>query len=181
MRIHPPPKLCARIRISCAHTPHAHTRHLTQHLLARNARTHAHAHPNQLGLCCITRLHPSPSTSLNMASSSSAAQRLRFLVIGAGSGGIAAARRAAAHLAAGSDVTTPMVGVIERSALGGTCVNVGCVPKKGTCVMWRRRQNAGAPGVQDFLMCTCAHGGGRVRAYERRQVGSTLAERQPTG
>jgi glutathione reductase (NADPH) len=48
-----------------------------------------------------------------------------YLVIGAGSGGMASARRAAAYGA--------KVGVIEKSALGGTCVNVGCVPKK---VMW---------------------------------------------
>jgi len=48
-----------------------------------------------------------------------------FIVIGAGSGGIASARRAAAHGA--------RVAVIESGRLGGTCVNVGCVPKK---VMW---------------------------------------------
>jgi glutathione reductase (NADPH) len=45
-----------------------------------------------------------------------------YLVIGGGSGGIASARRAAMHGA--------KVGLIERSRLGGTCVNVGCVPKK---------------------------------------------------
>ena len=45
-----------------------------------------------------------------------------YLVIGGGSGGIASARRAAAH---GANVA-----VIERGRLGGTCVNVGCVPKK---------------------------------------------------
>ena len=48
-----------------------------------------------------------------------------FLVIGGGSGGIAAARRAAQHGA--------KVGLIEHQYLGGTCVNVGCVPKK---LMW---------------------------------------------
>jgi glutathione reductase (NADPH) len=45
-----------------------------------------------------------------------------LLVIGAGSGGIAAARRAAEYGA--------RVGVIESDRLGGTCVNRGCVPKK---------------------------------------------------
>jgi len=45
-----------------------------------------------------------------------------YLVIGGGSGGIASGRRAAAHGA--------KVAVIERDRLGGTCVNVGCVPKK---------------------------------------------------
>jgi alkyl hydroperoxide reductase subunit AhpF len=45
-----------------------------------------------------------------------------YLVIGGGSGGVASARRAASHGA--------KVALIEQSALGGTCVNVGCVPKK---------------------------------------------------
>jgi glutathione reductase (NADPH) len=45
-----------------------------------------------------------------------------YIVIGGGSGGIASARRAAAHGA--------RVLLIESGRLGGTCVNVGCVPKK---------------------------------------------------
>lgn len=45
-----------------------------------------------------------------------------FLVIGAGSGGVRASRMASGLGA--------KVAVIEDSALGGTCVNVGCVPKK---------------------------------------------------
>jgi len=45
-----------------------------------------------------------------------------YLVIGAGSGGIASARRAAQH---GKKVV-----IIENKVVGGTCVNVGCVPKK---------------------------------------------------
>lgn len=52
-----------------------------------------------------------------------------LICIGGGSGGIAMARRAAqygAHCA-----------VIENNKLGGTCVNVGCVPKK---VMWYASQ-----------------------------------------
>jgi glutathione reductase (NADPH) len=48
-----------------------------------------------------------------------------YLVIGGGSGGLGSARRAAERGA--------KVGLIERGRLGGTCVNVGCVPKK---VMW---------------------------------------------
>jgi len=47
---------------------------------------------------------------------------LDYLVIGGGSGGIASARRAAALGA--------RVALIESGRLGGTCVNVGCVPKK---------------------------------------------------
>ena len=45
-----------------------------------------------------------------------------FFVMGAGSGGVRAARIAAGHGA--------RVAVAENGALGGTCVNVGCVPKK---------------------------------------------------
>ena len=52
-----------------------------------------------------------------------------FIVIGGGSGGIASARRAAQN---GAGVL-----VVESGRLGGTCVNVGCVPKK---VMWATAQ-----------------------------------------
>ena len=45
-----------------------------------------------------------------------------YVVIGAGSGGMASARRAAAM---GKNVC-----MIENRVIGGTCVNVGCVPKK---------------------------------------------------
>ncbi|MDJ0926422.1 MAG: glutathione-disulfide reductase [Gammaproteobacteria bacterium] len=52
-------------------------------------------------------------------------EKLDLVVLGGGSGGLAAAQRAAEYGA--------RVAVIERGPLGGTCVNVGCVPKK---VMW---------------------------------------------
>ena len=45
-----------------------------------------------------------------------------FFVIGCGSGGVRAARIAAVHGA--------KVAVCEERYLGGTCVNVGCIPKK---------------------------------------------------
>jgi glutathione reductase (NADPH) len=48
-----------------------------------------------------------------------------LICIGGGSGGIASANRAAKH--------GKKVALIEAKAIGGTCVNVGCVPKK---VMW---------------------------------------------
>ncbi|KAM5264843.1 glutathione reductase, mitochondrial isoform 4-T4 [Ctenodactylus gundi] len=54
-----------------------------------------------------------------------AAASYDYLVIGGGSGGLASARRAA-ELGA-------RAAVVESHKLGGTCVNVGCVPKK---VMW---------------------------------------------
>ncbi len=57
--------------------------------------------------------------------------RFDLLVIGGGSGGLAHAQRAAQH---GANVA-----VIEFGPLGGTCVNVGCVPKK---VMWYTAQHA---------------------------------------
>jgi len=47
------------------------------------------------------------------------------VILGGGSGGLAAAFRAAAYGAS--------VALLEPLALGGTCVNVGCVPKKA---MW---------------------------------------------
>lgn len=48
-----------------------------------------------------------------------------LIALGAGSGGLSVAERAARYGA--------KCAVIERGPLGGTCVNVGCVPKK---VMW---------------------------------------------
>jgi glutathione reductase (NADPH) len=48
-----------------------------------------------------------------------------LLVIGGGSGGVATANRASAHGA--------KVALFESRRMGGTCVNVGCVPKK---IMW---------------------------------------------
>ena len=56
-----------------------------------------------------------------------------FVVLGGGSGGLAAAQRAAEYGA--------RVVVVEPARLGGTCVNVGCVPKK---VMWNAAQLAHA-------------------------------------
>lgn len=53
------------------------------------------------------------------------AKHYDYLVIGGGSGGVASSRRAASY---GAKTL-----LIEGKAMGGTCVNVGCVPKK---VMW---------------------------------------------
>lgn len=52
-------------------------------------------------------------------------EKYDYVVVGGGSGGIASAVRAASYGARAL--------VIESGRLGGTCVNVGCVPKK---VMW---------------------------------------------
>ena len=53
------------------------------------------------------------------------AEKYDLVVIGGGSGGLAAAQRAAEHGA--------KVALAESGRLGGTCVNVGCIPKK---IMW---------------------------------------------
>ncbi len=52
-------------------------------------------------------------------------QAFDLICVGGGSGGLACAQRAADYGA--------KVAVVESGRLGGTCVNVGCVPKK---VMW---------------------------------------------
>src|SRR5580692_5660655 len=57
-----------------------------------------------------------------------------LICIGGGSGGLACAQRAAEYGAKSA--------VIESGRLGGTCVNVGCVPKK---VMWN------AAGIADAI------------------------------
>lgn len=52
-------------------------------------------------------------------------KEIDYLVIGGGSGGLASARRA-------SSMFGIKAMIIESGRLGGTCVNVGCVPKKVT-------------------------------------------------
>ena len=54
-----------------------------------------------------------------------------LLVIGGGSGGLAHAQRAAEY--------GVKAAVVESGPLGGTCVNVGCVPKK---IMWYSAHHA---------------------------------------
>src|SRR5580658_4317346 len=66
-------------------------------------------------------------------SSGSAMDQFDLLVIGGGSGGLAGAQRAAEYGA--------RVALIESGRLGGTCVNVGCVPKK---IMWNAAEVGGA-------------------------------------
>ncbi|OCG06674.1 glutathione-disulfide reductase [Gilliamella sp. wkB178] len=56
-----------------------------------------------------------------------------YIAIGGGSGGIASANRAASY--------GKKCAIIEANLLGGTCVNVGCVPKK---IMWYGAQIAEA-------------------------------------
>ena len=63
-----------------------------------------------------------------------------LVVIGGGSGGLAAAFRAAQHGA--------RVALLEPGLLGGTCVNVGCVPKKA---MWLAADIAGKLSMASTL------------------------------
>ena len=60
-------------------------------------------------------------------------EKFDLVVIGGGSGGLAAAQRAAEYGA--------RVVLIESGRLGGTCVNVGCVPKK---ISWHAAELGGA-------------------------------------
>jgi len=59
-----------------------------------------------------------------------------LVVLGGGSGGLAGAFRAAAHGA--------RVALLEPGELGGTCVNVGCVPKKA---MWLAAELSSSIGL----------------------------------
>lgn len=63
-----------------------------------------------------------------------------LIVLGGGSGGLAAAQRAAAHGA--------RVALLEPRALGGTCVHAGCVPKKA---MWLAAQLASKGRIAQAL------------------------------
>jgi glutathione reductase (NADPH) len=60
-------------------------------------------------------------------------EKFDLVVIGGGSGGLAAAQRAAEYGA--------RVVLVESGRLGGTCVNVGCIPKK---ITWNAADLGGA-------------------------------------
>jgi glutathione reductase (NADPH) len=60
-------------------------------------------------------------------------EKFDLVVIGGGSGGLATAQRAAEY---GAKVV-----LAEPARLGGTCVNVGCIPKK---IMWNAAELGGA-------------------------------------
>ncbi|SJL83584.1 glutathione-disulfide reductase [Vibrio palustris] len=84
-----------------------------------------------------------------------------YICIGGGSGGIASANRAAMHGA--------KVALIEAQDLGGTCVNVGCVPKK---VMWHGAQVAEAMNLYaaDYGFDVNVNGFDWAKLVENRQA-----------
>ena len=79
-----------------------------------------------------------------------------YIAIGGGSGGLATAQRAAEYGARAL--------IIEKARLGGTCVNVGCVPKK---LMWTAASMAhsaeDAPGY-GFDLTVHGHDWARLKA-----------------
>ena len=83
---------------------------------------------------------PVPARTGDSASVSPSGESGRpVVIIGAGSGAFAAALRV---VELGGRVT-----LVERGILGGTCVNVGCVPSK---ILIRQAHHAWQPGVQPF-------------------------------
>ena len=76
-------------------------------------------------LCFASCSHMTAAPVASAVAPAACETHFDVLVIGGGSGGLGAARRAALHNA--------HVAVVERAAIGGTCINVGCVPKK---MMW---------------------------------------------
>ncbi|HEX3844899.1 MAG TPA: glutathione-disulfide reductase [Steroidobacteraceae bacterium] len=83
-----------------------------------------------------------------------------LIVIGGGSGGLAAAQRAAEYGA--------RVVLVESHRLGGTCVNVGCVPKK---VMWNAADLAeGLHDAPDYGFALTAEDHDWARLKEKRDA-----------
>src|SRR5690242_5710182 len=101
--------------------------------------------------------------------------RFDYLVLGGGSGGVASARRAAKY--------GKSVAIVEAGRFGGTCVNVGCVPKK---IMWNAATLAegfaDAPGY-GFDVGTVTHDFARLKAGRDAYVEflNTIYEKNLTG
>ena len=85
-----------------------------------------------------------------------------LVVIGGGSGGLACAQRAVEYGA--------RVALVESGRLGGTCVNVGCVPKK---VMWNAAQIAHAAhdaAHYGFDLALAGHDWGALRVAREAYI-----------
>ena len=79
----------------------------------------------RLGLLPLGRSSLTKPHLIRRSMASNISAEYDVIVIGGGSGGIAAAKRCAGY---GAKVLA-----VESKKLGGTCVNVGCIPKK---IMW---------------------------------------------
>src|ERR1700689_3712959 len=87
-------------------------------------------------------------------------QAFDLISIGGGSGGLACAQRAAEYGAKAA--------VIESQRLGGTCVNVGCVPKK---VMWNAATVAlGLADASDYGFDVAVAGNDWARLKSKRDA-----------
>ncbi|MBS0365820.1 MAG: glutathione-disulfide reductase [Proteobacteria bacterium] len=88
-------------------------------------------------------------------------EQFDLVVIGGGSGGLAAAQRAAQYGA--------RVALVEASGrLGGTCVNVGCIPKK---IMWNAAGIAAAlHDAPDYGFSVSVQGHDWAALCERRET-----------
>lgn len=121
----------------------------------------------------IRSTSPYGTTRSDMSSSATAPHDLA--IIGSGSAAFAAAIRARDH---GRRVV-----LIERSTIGGTCVNVGCIPSKSLIAAanerWRSRQSV-FPGVPtsagDVDMPDLMAGARKIAGDLRREKYERLAE-----
>ena len=105
------------------------------------------------------------------------AQRYNLVIVGAGTTGLTAARNAAALCA--------KVALIERDLLGGTCLNIGCVPSKAiirTSRLYAEMRHADQYGAQipadirvEFAAATQPVRGTRARITRPRPVRRRLA------
>eukprot|EP00040_Diaphanoeca_grandis_P039353 m.258836 g.258836 ORF g.258836 m.258836 type:complete len:544 (+) comp37167_c0_seq1:125-1756(+) len=97
---------------------------------------------------CLVRLHH-PRTKTLFLRTFSTKMEYDLVVIGGGSGGSAAARRSAEYgakvILIEQGATRDANGVRTGAGVGGTCVNVGCVPKKLMFMAAQQRESMVGP------------------------------------
>ena len=93
-----------------------------------------------------------------------------LIVIGGGSGGLAGAFRAAEHGA--------RVALLEPGELGGTCVNVGCVPKKAMWLAAEVGRKLALAETLGFPAQDCALDWPTFIAHRQRYIGNIHASYQ---
>ncbi|MGY0618705.1 glutathione-disulfide reductase [Lysobacter sp. A378] len=91
-------------------------------------------------------------------------QDFDLIVIGGGSGGLAGAFRAAEHGAS--------VALLEPGPLGGTCVNVGCVPKKAMWLAADVAQKLVTAKALGFAVKDCVLDWPTFIAHRQRYIGN---------